>query len=234
MPTGPFFVEYNIPMGSHVDLSSALTISLVGNGPIRSDEAAHIDASDVVVRMNRAQRCGGAGKRTDILVLSRISVIGHFFGPPVSRLALRGCKEVWVLKQDLLSAQETALVTKLAAGRLELAFDDSEISFARDMLKLHGAHAEKDLPSQGATVLGVLLLRTDATIKVLGFTHEGWQGHPWAAERRWFDSLAQTGRIEKISGRGKFVRQPTSERLVELSRRLLNAQRRFFRPTEMS
>ena len=82
-------------------IENAKTVALVGNGPVSSVAAGEIDKADVVVRMNRAQLCGVAGTRTDVLAINDIVRARNFgrIGSPINPLSVRSAREYWLYKR---------------------------------------------------------------------------------------------------------------------------------------
>lgn len=55
------------------------------------------------------------------------------------------------------------------------------------------------VPSSGLVVIAEVLRRyPDHDVSLVGFSHEGWVWHPFAAERRLVDSLIANGRLRRI------------------------------------
>lgn len=49
-------------------------------------------------------------------------------------------------------------------------------------------------------VIGNVLDRfAEADVTLAGFGHEGWEWHPFAAERKLIDSYCATGRVRRLS-----------------------------------
>lgn len=50
--------------------------------------------------------------------------------------------------------------------------------------------------STGALVLAyVISAYPNSDVRLYGFSHEGWHGHPWEAEARWMRSLSNVNII---------------------------------------
>ncbi|MFZ2099871.1 MAG: hypothetical protein WAU86_04835 [Oricola sp.] len=174
-------------------LKDAKSIAVVGNGPVSAASADEIDLADLVIRFNYAAHCGCAGRRTDVLALNSTlkspSLVAR--GKPINRLALRNAREIWLRddKRDVAGA--------LAFGLPVVEIDPDTVARTRDILVAHGANGENLVTSLGASTLRFILDRSDANIVLYGFTHRGWTGHRWDAEKAWVDGLIAAGRIER-------------------------------------
>jgi hypothetical protein len=196
-------------------LARARTVALVGNGPVGRDNAAEIDAADLVIRMNRAQMCGVAGRRTDVLVLNAyLEKAFGAYGKPIVGAARRDAREIWV--------RHNKPGRSIIDGRPIVTFGRDTMLRASANLAAHGAPPERDTPSLGASALQYLIERSEAEILLYGFTHKGNEVHCWDAERRWTDSLVADGLVRRIPQKGKLVRQPLSSILEVQFTRLMN------------
>jgi hypothetical protein len=184
-------------------LKNAHHIAIVGNGPV--SDPSRIDEADLVVRFNKAPHCGEAGRRTDILVLVNWSGPGLRFATGrdhINELAQKTAHSFW------LTADPKDL-PRLAVGREWNARGDysrrivkrivgdrpyrymtlaSRLSVSEN-LRMHGGRDDV-IPSSGAHAIEQLLCDAPlAELVLYGFSHSGWEGHSWQAERRWVDSL---------------------------------------------
>ena len=58
------------------------------------------------------------------------------------------------------------------------------------------------VPSTGAVAIAEFLThyrKADDQIFLAGFGHQGWDGHPWAAEKAWIDDLIHCGVLARLS-----------------------------------
>jgi len=190
-----------------VDLRSAGTVAIVGNGPIRADVAAKIDECDVVIRMNHAPLCGVAGMRTDILVLNRLSLWREYSWRPGNPKAFRKASELWVRLEQPATPRVDRRVKLIAAKRpvRELAESDD----LKKMICAAGNDWNAVMPSLGAVVFDIVLRESDAIISLFGFKHEGWGGHSWDQEKSWFDA-AGLRRLQRFHGEGEPLKRPHS------------------------
>lgn len=201
-------------------LQNAGTIALVGNGRISQSDAMMIDDHDCVIRINRAQLCGSAGERTDILAVLGIGSLMEVAarGLPINALALRSAREIWSV--DELPADDTA-ITAFCGSHPLLRIGADVRSEAREALLGH-ASALRVKPTTGAVLLSYLLKNSTARITLFGFSHEGSKVHDWDAERAWMDALATTPRVMRASNDGPAVHLPTPDRFAVQIRRFMN------------
>jgi len=184
-------------MTSLLEQATQRRIALIGNGPIGRAAAQSIDGYDLVVRMNRADLCGGAGRRTDILVMLPPS---HMLDTqerarPTNPLALRQAGQFWFICQD--SPEERAAAVRLAGQRPIEMLGQDIYEKARQLLREF--HPEgKLMPSTGlVTILTLQQRYRDGRITLFGFSHEGSRRHRWDAERTVIERMLQRGEIER-------------------------------------
>ena len=201
-------------------LHNAGTIALVGNGRVAKSDAPRIDDHDCVIRINRAQLCGSAGDRTDILAVLGVEAILEVTarGLPINLLALHSTREIWSI--DELPADD-GVITALCGARPILRIETDARSDARTSLLGH-ANAASVKPTTGAVVLAYLLKNSTACITLFGFSHEGSKVHNWDAERAWMDALAATPRVTRAKSDGPAVQLPAPDRAAAQIQRLLN------------
>ncbi|WP_184360701.1 Urease operon accessory protein [Rhizobium sp. BK602] len=196
---------------------------IVGNGEIAEGVASEIDAADTVVRFNDCRSFGAGGSRTDIVAVCNTgrparAMLGSAEwrkSPPVA-----AASEIWSVRDPVKFA---ALRTSLALSHPELDdfcddYTDQFTAFCRATGKRHvvidqSVHERVDealsahepgsyvVPSSGLVAIGALmLLYPDDDIAVTGFSHTGWDGHPFAAEKRLVDFYVSLGRLRRIAG----------------------------------
>lgn len=196
---------------------------IVGNGEIAEGVASEIDAADTVVRFNDCRSFGAGGSRTDIVAVCNTgrparAMLGSAEwrkSPPVA-----AASEIWSVRDP---AKFAALRTSLALSHPELDdfcddYTDQFTAFCRATGKRHvvidqSVHERVDealsahepgsyvVPSSGLVAIGALmLLYPDDDIAVTGFSHIGWDGHPFAAEKRLVDFYVSLGRLRRIAG----------------------------------
>jgi hypothetical protein len=193
---------------------AVVKIALVGNGPVNTSLADEIDAHDLVIRINRAPNWGVAGRKTDILAIVNWSNPGHWIAAGKTPTHPEAAKAAeiwfpmspdqiasWTHRTDPESKTENVDATDLLQEMFKdrtckilpaFAWNDAIIS-----LRSLGAKDEQ-MPSTGIVVLQYLLkAHPNSRITTYGFSHEGWSGHPWEAEKALFDNLIQCGRIRR-------------------------------------
>lgn len=201
-------------MSSRIDES--LRIALVGNGPV-AEAADRVDDHDLVVRFNRCTSYAGcSGRRVDVLCIVNTGLPGAEFAENASAIdqtALREARRFWLPKAPDLVARYAStpkghlwkdysaeIVERRLAGRPWEFLPPQTFDDAQAALRAHGADVESE-PSTGMLVL--FHLRRDfpsSKVTLFGFTHQGWRGHPWDAERRliasWNDWVSYAARAE--------------------------------------
>ncbi|HET6390997.1 hypothetical protein [Hyphomicrobium sp.] len=192
-------------------LREPTTVAIVGNGPIDCSQALEIDSHDVVVRFNGCRNFGASGYRTDYLVLTNTGEPARQFAFDPHALnahALKAAGSILLARPPDLVARE---VRKFPRDREYWETFDRELvenrighkhwSYmrasiyreARATLIRYGAK-KSDQPSTGMLALFYLArnfrkrLRSSA-LTLYGFTHQGWDRHPWNAERALIDDL---------------------------------------------
>ncbi len=198
-------------------------IVIMGNGTPERDMRSEVDTADLVIRFNGCRNYGGAsGTRSDVVAVCNTGQpASAMLGGGWADLApVRSAAVIWGVRSPEAFARRRASVL---ARRPDLAdfFDDRTADFAataeasgKDFL-LFGAVvqdrldaalaslAEDDyvVPSSGLLtiehVLGAVATPDD-DVAIAGFGHEGWSGHPFAAERRLVDCLERDGRLRRL------------------------------------
>ncbi|MGG7516533.1 Urease operon accessory protein [Allorhizobium undicola] len=196
---------------------------IVGNGEVAADAAPFIDACDMVIRFNGCRNFGLAGRRTDIVALCNTGRPAKAMLEDETwraSEAVKAASALWMVRDP---AHFEALRTGILARHPELDdfFDDYTAAFAglcasqgKQHVVIPGAiHGEAVaqlrlhdgdpgvVPSSGMIVITHLLndpaYRQDK-IMLTGFSHEGWEGHPFAAEKRLIDALVAAGRVSRL------------------------------------
>ena len=198
-------------------------IAIVGNGSIRDGVAATIDAADIVVRFNGCRSAGPGGRKTDVVAVcntGRPALEMLAGGGWKASDTVRQASEIWCVRT---SAMFTAMRAPLAESHPDLDdfCDDYTLGFevfahatgkglkvipASVHHALDAALAAYDpppyvVPSSGLIVIAHVLenvANEDDTVSIAGFGHEGWQWHPFAAERRWVNALSVAGRLNRL------------------------------------
>lgn len=195
------------------------THALVGNAAPRADHAATIDAHAQVWRFNNCpgMETGLRGMRTTMLWLvnsggsmgERLGMAGFADHP-----AMRGCRALGLPvhpsilrdyhpmpswrgrlrgeRNDWTDAAidrfgETHAITVLPGAHYRAACDD---------LGVDERERRRRFPSTGYLAAHWLLTGdTAARATLYGFAWEGWDAHPWDAERCWFEAREAEGRV---------------------------------------
>jgi len=197
------------------------TIMIVGNGPLAANAADAIDAADLVVRFNECGSAEQGGQRTDIVAVCNTGRPAKgMLGSPAWRgmAAVRAAAEIWSVRDPCKFA---ALRDTLASSHPELEdfcddYTEAFATFAADAGKAHVVidqtiHAAADaaleaigaeayvVPSSGMIVVTEMLTRyPQDDIVLAGFSHVGWSGHPFAAERRLMEAHVSAGRLRRL------------------------------------
>lgn len=190
-------------------ISGPTTVAMVGNGPVDSSQSVEIDSHDVVVRFNGCRNFGASGSRTNYLVLTNTGEPARQFASDPIALNIDA---VQAANRVLLARSP-----KLVMSELQKFPDDREIwetfdreliahrighkpwgympartyQKARDALIRYGAK-KSDQPSTGILALfwfasAFRRRLSPSLITLYGFTHQGWDRHPWDAERALID-----------------------------------------------
>lgn len=198
-------------------------IVIVGNGPVRHGLAGTIDGADMVIRFNLCRSAGAGGMRTDVVAVcntGRPALEMLAGGRWKASAAVRQAREIWCVREAAVFA---ALRAPLSRSHPDLGdFCDDYTAgfeaFARGTdrrLRVIPAAAHRALdaslaafspapyvvPSSGLiTIAHVLDSVAEAgdRVSIAGFGHEGWQWHPFAAERRWVEARIAAGRLERL------------------------------------
>jgi hypothetical protein len=201
----------------------ARRIVIVGNGSFSRDEAAAIDNGDLVVRFNGCRSVGEGGVRTDIVAVCNTgrpaaAMIGHaaWRNSP----ALKSAAEIWCVR-DAPKFAELKPVFAIQYPELDDFCDDYTEEFAsfaansgksfsviprrfHDLLDLElrglmaGAYV---VPSSGLVAIAYVIGQVAAPgdqVWISGFSHQGWDGHPFDAERGFVDRLIMQGRLRRL------------------------------------
>jgi hypothetical protein len=196
---------------------------IVGNGEIPEGASDMIDAADLVVRFNECGSFGAGGRRTDVVAVCNT-------GRPARSMlsssewrrkqAVRAASEIWSVRDPRKFA---ALRAPLAVSHPELDdfcddYTDKFEAFAEETGKRHlvidqAIHEAVDValqahdpppyvvPSSGLVVIAeVMAARPEDDIVIAGFGHAGWDGHPFATEKRLVDSYLAAGRLRRVDG----------------------------------
>jgi hypothetical protein len=194
---------------------------IVGNGPLADNAADAIDAADLVVRFNDCASAGPGGHHTDIVAVCNTGRPARWMVSSMdwrTKPAVQAAKEIWSVRDPRKFA---ALRAPLASSHPDLDdfcddYTDAFATFAADNGKAHividqSVHGAADaalaavgaepyvVPSSGMIVVTQMLWTyPQGKIVVAGFTHAGWSGHPFAAERRLMETHIAAGRLSRL------------------------------------
>lgn len=197
-------------------------VMIVGNGEIAAGAAASIDAADLVIRFNDCRSMGTGGSRTDVVAVCNTGRPARaMLGSAEWRKspAVAAASEIWSVRDPRKFA---ALRGPLAISHPELNdfcddYTDQFAAFCQATGKRHividqSVHEGVDaafaayepgayvVPSSGMIVIAeVLLRRPDDDIAITGFSHIGWDEHPFAAEKRLVDIYVSVGRLRRLA-----------------------------------
>lgn len=204
---------------------SRKTMYIVGNGPLASDLAGPINASDFVVRFNEPKASiGMSGTRTDILFLCNA-------GKPMERrlndktfvdsAIVRSAAQIilayhpsiirdYFPKPNVLSRlkgrrADWTMATIMALGmrgKATLVLPQSFYVEGCAELGVPQAQRGSVFPSTGYFGVYYILQKFDPrdwTIFLCGFNWAGWKRHSWADERGWITRKAGGGLIDIIA-----------------------------------
>lgn len=198
-------------------------IAIVGNGPIAPGLAGVIDSADMVIRFNLCRSAGRGGVRTDVVAVCNTGrpalemLAGGYWKASET---VRQAREIWCVRASEIFAALRAPLSRShpdlddfcddytagfkafarATGR-RLSVIPAETHRALDASLAAFDPAPYVVPSSGlVTIAHVLDNVASAGDRVLiaGFGHEGWQWHPFAAERQWVEARIAEGRLERL------------------------------------
>lgn len=180
-------------------------IALVANSEDTRTQGALIDSHDEVIRFNRCTNFGLAGTKITTLVFVNTGEAGLRYGDQpdsVNPIAVARTREFWFTKKpELISTERERRLAagedaqhwidysdRLIANRVQsrpYSFFETRI-YAEGCALIRAAGACRlSEPSSG--LLTLLHLRSafpSAAVSLFGFSHRGWSGHAWDAERK--------------------------------------------------
>jgi hypothetical protein len=194
---------------------------IVGNGDIAKTGAAAMAAADYVIRFNECRSYEASPGRTDVVAVcntGRPAKVMLGSREWADHPAVREARAIWSVRDPLKFA---ALRAPLALSHPELddLCDDYTREFSAFCAGVGKAHVVIDklihegvdealaaydpgpyvVPSSGVIVIAEVMDKfPDAHISLAGFGHQGWEWHPFAAERQLVDSFVAAGRLTRI------------------------------------
>jgi len=198
-------------------------IVIVGNGEIGESLAGTIDAADLVIRFNDCRSVGAGGGRTDIVAVCNTGRPGKAMLEGAGWMCNKAvwlASSIWCVRDPQKFA---AMRAPLAQTHPELDdfCDDYTDGFA-DYSRQNGkdfhiipasTHEAVDrelsafspapyiVPSSGVIVITEFLTHYRQPADELflaGFGHQGWEWHPWDAERQWVASLIADNKLARL------------------------------------
>lgn len=196
---------------------------VVGNGEIPEGVAEVIDAGDLVIRFNECRSFGAGGSRTDVVaVCSTGRPARRMLASDVWRASqpVVDCGAIWSVRDPQKFAEMRPLL-KVSNPELDDFCDDMSVelsAFSVGQGKQHyivprAIHEAVDaalvdhepgdyvVPSSGLIVIAELMRNpayAGSSISIAGFGHQGWDGHPFAAEKRLVDAYVAAGQITRL------------------------------------
>ncbi|MCO6185320.1 Urease operon accessory protein [Rhizobium sp. L1K21] len=196
-------------------------IAIFGNGALGQAAMLAYEV-DLVIRFNDCRSAGADAKRTDVVAVcntgrpAKAMVLNAAWRESE---AVRAAKEIYCVRPP---ERYERMRASLAITHPELDdfcddYTEAFEAFARETgktfrtgsLELH-QRLEDELTQLGAANFvspsSGLLLMADVLenraqpgddVVLGGFSHEGWDLHPWDAERRWVDAHAANGRLRR-------------------------------------
>lgn len=203
-------------------MSARRRVMIVGNGEIAAGSAAAIDAADLVIRFNDCRSMGAGGSRTDVVAVCNTGRPARaMLGSAEWRKspAVAAASEIWSVRDPRTFA---ALRAPLAISHPELDdfcddYTDQFVAFCQATGKRHAVigrsvHESVDaaladhepgsyvVPSSGMIVIADVLARhPNDDVAIAGFSHTGWEEHPFAAEKRLVDAYISLGRLKRLA-----------------------------------
>jgi len=199
-------------------------IMIVGNGDIGEGLADIIDSADLVMRFNDCRSVGAGGGRTDIVAVCNTGRPGKAMTAESNWACNKSvwlASSIWCVRDP---AKFKAMRPEILRDHSELDdfcddYTDGFADYARQNGKdfhiipaathdaLDQALAAYELepyvvPSTGAVAIAEFLAhyrKPDDQIFLAGFGHQGWDGHPWQAERQWVNDLIERRQLARLS-----------------------------------
>jgi hypothetical protein len=197
---------------------------IVGNGDIEQRVAQRIDGADLVIRFNGSRNFVHAGRRTDVVAVCNTGRPAKAMVQDAAwsgSVPVQDCAEIWSVR-DPQKYQQIKPDVLAHFPELTDFFDDYTEdfgSFARENGKEHvvfpaSLHDAVDIelaafqparyvvPSSGILVMAHVLNDPGFAgdkIAFAGFSHQGWDGHPFEAERQLVNAYVTAGRLTRLA-----------------------------------
>ncbi|MCW0981620.1 Urease operon accessory protein [Agrobacterium sp. BT-220-3] len=199
-------------------------IMIVGNGELPQGIADFIDLSDIVIRFNDCRSLGSGGSRTDVVAVCNTGRPGREMAEETgwrNSDGVRQASAIWSVRDP---AKFSEMEPDIRARWPELTdfcadYTAGFAAIAEETGKSHtviprGVHERLDCalqayspapyvcPSTGLFAIAHVLESLngdDDEVAITGFGHQGWNGHPFAAEKQLVEALTHQGRLTRIS-----------------------------------
>ena len=198
-------------------------IMIVGNGELLPGVAGFIDLSDIVIRFNDCRSLGAGGRRTDVVAVCNTGRPGHEMTQGRDWRESDGVRQASALWSVRDPAKFSEMEPGIRARWPELTdfcvdYTAGFAAIAAETSKSHivipryvherldtalAAHAPAPYvcPSTGLVAIAHVLESVSGDgdeVAIAGFSHQGWSGHPFAAEQQLVDTLSNEGRLARI------------------------------------
>ncbi|WP_349963440.1 glycosyltransferase family 29 protein [Rhizobium sp. ZPR3] len=202
-------------------LDRVRTIAVIGNGAVDRRYAATIESHDLIIRFNDCRNFEECATRTDVVAVCNIGrAAKKLLSSPDwrNRPCVLEASQIWSTRDPLILP---AMKRRLAESHPDLydLCDDHTNDFGLFCAQTKKQHVVipqssyeavfEELtaywsgsyvtPSSGVIAISGALARfPNATITLAGFGHEGWEGHPFSAEKLLVDIWCQTTRVRRL------------------------------------
>lgn len=212
----------------HRHIVNVKKLLIIGNANVADDYAAFVHSCDVVVRINLRKNHntihGTTGQKTDILCYTPRAVhmvLNNDEDLECIKDYCKGVRRLWFLRPRHAYLVNRTFLAGFILRKERLFLDESRAFLKSFELKktvpefvgkdfldavIHKLCAlnpsiKRPLPSAGILVIEKVLACADFDHYekyLLGFTFEGWEGHPWELEKELVRGYLGKGRLRKI------------------------------------
>lgn len=208
----------------HIDrypVERVRSIAVIGNGAVEQRYAAAIESHDLIIRFNDCRNFEDCATRTDVVAICNIGrAAKKLLSSPDwrNRPSVAEASEIWSTRDPLILP---AMKRRLADSHPDLSdlCDDHTDDFGLFCMQTEKQHVVipqssyeavvQELatygngsyvtPSSGVIAISGALARfPNASIILAGFGHEGWEGHPFSAEKLLVDVWCKTTRVRRL------------------------------------